>query len=65
MIFDKSSSVSYIQVNFRATHWLKSWAQLQKDDEEDEFLKVTCRNIETTVMQLFSNFRRRLTNRIQ
>jgi hypothetical protein len=65
MIFDKSPSVSYMQVIFEATHWLRSWALLQKCDEEGERLKVACRNLETTVMQLFTNFGCRFTNRIQ
>ncbi len=65
MIFDKSPSVLYMQVIFRATHWLRSWALLQKCDEEGERLKVACRNLEAMVMQLFTNFGCRFTNRIQ
>ncbi|BAH94829.1 Os10g0352500 [Oryza sativa Japonica Group] len=30
-------------VIFRATHWLRFWAQLQRRDEDGEFLKVACR----------------------
>ncbi len=40
MLFDKSPSISYMQVIFRATHWLRLWAQLQRYNEDGEFLKV-------------------------
>nr|AAO00696.1 retrotransposon protein, putative, unclassified [Oryza sativa Japonica Group]AAP54694.1 retrotransposon protein, putative, unclassified [Oryza sativa Japonica Group] len=53
------------KVVFRATHWLRSWAQLQKCEEDSELLKAACRILETTVMQLFVNFGWRFTNRIQ
>uniref|UniRef100_I1P3R4 Uncharacterized protein n=1 Tax=Oryza glaberrima TaxID=4538 RepID=I1P3R4_ORYGL len=43
-------------VIFRATHWLRFLAQLQRCDEDEEFLKVACRKLETTVMQLFANY---------
>nr|ABA93514.1 hypothetical protein LOC_Os11g26970 [Oryza sativa Japonica Group] len=43
------------KVIFRATYWLRLWAQLQKCEEDGEFLNVACRNLETTVMQLFAN----------
>nr|AAX95943.1 hypothetical protein LOC_Os11g22970 [Oryza sativa Japonica Group]ABA93084.1 hypothetical protein LOC_Os11g22970 [Oryza sativa Japonica Group] len=43
-------------VIFRATHWLRFWAQLQRCDEDGEFLKVACRKLETMVMQLYANY---------
>ncbi|XP_066166986.1 uncharacterized protein [Oryza sativa Japonica Group] len=49
-VFDKSPSISYMQVIFRATYWLRLWAQLQKCEEDREFLSVACRNLESTVM---------------
>ena len=45
MIFDKSPSIFYMQVIFRA--------QLKRCDEDGELLKVTCCKLETTIMQLF------------
>ena len=64
-VFDKSSSISYMQVIFRPTYWLRLWAQLQKCDEDGEFLIVACRMFETTVMQLFTNHGWRFTNRLE
>ncbi|BAT10474.1 Os10g0352500, partial [Oryza sativa Japonica Group] len=65
MVFDKSLSISYMQVIFRATHWLRFWAQLQRRDEDGEFLKVACRKLETMVMQLYANYGWRFTNRLE
>ena len=65
MVFNKSPSISYMQIIFRVTHWLWFWAQLQKCDEDGEFLKVACRNLETTVMQLFANYGWRFTNKLE
>ena len=64
-VFDKSPSISYMQVIFRATYWLRLWAQLQKCEEDREFLSVACRNLESTVMQLFTNHGWRFTNRLE
>ncbi|EEC83764.1 hypothetical protein OsI_29658 [Oryza sativa Indica Group] len=50
---------------FRATHWLRFWAQLQRCDEDGEFLKVACRKLEKMVMQLKANYGWRFTNRLE
>nr|ABF93970.1 hypothetical protein LOC_Os03g05380 [Oryza sativa Japonica Group] len=52
-------------VIFRATHWLRFWAQLQRCEDGGEFLKVACRKLESMVMQLFANYGWRFTNRLQ
>jgi hypothetical protein len=65
MVFDKSPSISYLQVIFRATYWLRCWAQLQKCEDDGELMKVACRRLETTVMQLFANYGWRFTNRFE
>jgi hypothetical protein len=65
MVFYNSPSMSYMQVLFNATYWLRSWAHLQRCDADGEFLKVACRNLETMGMQLFVNIGWRFTNRIQ
>uniref|UniRef100_I1PGP1 Uncharacterized protein n=1 Tax=Oryza glaberrima TaxID=4538 RepID=I1PGP1_ORYGL len=52
-------------VIFRATYWLQFWAQLQKCENDGELMKVACRRLETTVMQLFANYGWRFTNRLQ
>ncbi len=54
VVFDKSPSITYIQVNFRATYWLRLWAQLQRSNEDGEFIKVICQKLQTIVMQLFA-----------
>ncbi len=65
LVFDKSPSISYMQVIFRAMHWLRFWAQLQRCEDDGEFLMVACRKLESTVMQLFANYGWRFTNRLQ
>ncbi len=49
MVFDKSLSISYLQVIFRAIYWLQCWVQLQKCEDDKEIMKVACRRLETTV----------------
>ena len=65
LVFNKSPSISYMQVIFRATHWLRFWAQLQRCEDDGEFLKVACRKLESMVMQLFANYGWRFINRLQ
>ena len=55
-VFDKSPSISYMQVIFRAIYWLQCWVQLQKCEDDKEIMKVACRRLETIVMQLFANY---------
>ncbi len=64
-VFDKSPTVTYMQVIFKATYWLRLWAQLQKCDKDADFLIVACRKLEVTVMQLFANHGWRFTNRLE
>uniref|UniRef100_A0A0E0GIX3 RNase H type-1 domain-containing protein n=1 Tax=Oryza nivara TaxID=4536 RepID=A0A0E0GIX3_ORYNI len=40
----------------RATHWLRFWAQLQRCEDDGEFLKVACRRLKSMVIQLFANY---------
>ena len=65
MVLDKSPSISYMQVIFKATYWLRFWAKLQKCEDDGEFMKVACRKLETTVMQIFANHGWRFTNRLE
>ncbi len=65
MVFDKSSSISYMQVIFRATYWLRFWAQLQMCEDDRKLMKVACRRLETMVMQLLANYGWRFTNRLE
>nr|AAP54409.2 hypothetical protein LOC_Os10g35080 [Oryza sativa Japonica Group] len=52
-------------VIFKATYWLRFWAKLQKCKDDGEFMKVVCRKLETTVMQIFANHGWRFTNRLE
>jgi hypothetical protein len=65
MVFDKTPSKSYLQVLFRATYWLRGWAQLQRHDEDIKLINDECRKLETTIMHLFANFGWRFSIRIQ
>jgi hypothetical protein len=44
--------VTYLQVLFRTTHWLRFWGYLQRV-EDQEIIKETCRRIEVASMQFF------------
>ncbi len=50
IVFNKSPSFFYMLVIFRATYWLRFWAQLQRCEDDEEFLKVACRKLKTTIM---------------
>ena len=65
LVFNKSPYTSYMQVIFKVTYWLRFWAKLQKCEENGELMKVACRKLETTVMQLFANYGWRFTNRLE
>jgi hypothetical protein len=54
-VFNKTPMVTYLQVLFRATHWLRFWGYLQRV-EDQEIIKETCRRIEVASMQFFSYF---------
>uniref|UniRef100_A0A0E0FBL2 Uncharacterized protein n=1 Tax=Oryza meridionalis TaxID=40149 RepID=A0A0E0FBL2_9ORYZ len=41
------------------------WAQLQRHDDHIKLIKDACRIFESTIMQLFANFKWRFINRIQ
>jgi hypothetical protein len=63
IIFDKATTSSYLQVIFRRIYWTKSWSLLQKE-EDHQMMKMSCRNIETTVMEVFARHGWRFSNRI-
>ena len=63
IVFDKVLAPSYLQIIFRGTYWIRSWSQLQKE-EDRQMMKMYCRNIETTTMEVFSRHGWRFSNRI-
>ena len=64
IVFDNSPMKIYMQVLFRATHWLRMWSLLQKCDDDTNLLKDACRSLETTTMQIFANHGWRFSKRI-
>jgi hypothetical protein len=45
LVFNKTPMVTYLQVLFRATHWLRFWGHLQKVEDQEiikETLKGKC-----------------------
>ena len=64
MVFDRSPLKSYLQVLFRATYWLRKWAQLQRHDDHIKLIKDVYRKLKSMIMQIFVNFRWKFTNRI-
>jgi hypothetical protein len=51
-VFNKSHSISILQVMFRETHWIRSWAILSREDGRF-ILKEGCRWVETVAMEIF------------
>ena len=64
LVFNNVSSFTYLQVLFRGTHWLRLWAQLQKDEADGVLIKNVCRRLESVAMQFCVNFGWRFSNRI-
>jgi hypothetical protein len=49
-----NTMVTYMQVLLQMMHWLRLWAQFQKD--EDDIIKIACRRLETMSIQIFAHF---------
>jgi hypothetical protein len=64
IVFEKSPMFTYMQVLFRATHWLRFWAQMQRLDGGEDILKQACHRMEVMTMQIFAYHGWRFTNRI-
>jgi hypothetical protein len=54
-VFNKTPMVTYLQVLFWATHWLRFWGHLQRVEDE-EIINEACRRIEAASMQIFYYF---------
>ena len=63
IVFDKVLAPSYLQVIFRGTYWIRFWSLLQKE-EDRQMMKMRCRNIETTTLEVFVRHGWRFSNRI-
>lgn len=53
VVFQRAKPNSSLQVIFRATHWIRSWAILSKEEEKD-LLKKGCQRLEVIAMDLYS-----------
>jgi hypothetical protein len=68
-VSDKCSPKTYMQVLFRGTYWCHIWALLQRCEEDRAWIKDVYRRLESTrlestVMQIFTSFDWRFSNRI-
>src|SRR6266540_541321 len=63
LVFDKGLVPSYMQVIFRGTHWTRFWLLLQKEKDRS-IMKMGCRMLETTMMEIFVRNGWCFTNRI-
>jgi alpha-amylase/alpha-mannosidase (GH57 family) len=52
LVFHKSQYKYILQVMFRATFWIRSWAILSKENER-VILKEGCRKLETVALEIF------------
>jgi hypothetical protein len=64
VVFNKVPMFTYLQVLYRATHWFRFWAQMQKSDGDKEIIKEACHQLEVVAMQIYANFGWRFTYRI-
>lgn len=64
MVFNKIKTNSILQVIFRATHWIRWWSLLHKEDERIT-LKDGCRQLEIAILQIFAKFGWNIRHRIE
>jgi hypothetical protein len=56
MVFNKTNSISILQVVFRSTYWARTWSMLLKDKESQEALKLGCRRWEMIAREILTKF---------
>jgi hypothetical protein len=64
LIFDKSPMKTFMQVLYRGTHWLWSWPQMERHDQDKEVIRVECCRLETIAMEIYVDHGWRFSNRI-
>ena len=64
IVFDNSRPKTFLQVLFKGTHWLRQWAQLQRNEDHSKILISACSSLETTAMQIFTSHGWSFTHRI-
>jgi hypothetical protein len=65
MVFNKTNSISILQVVFRSTYWARTWSMLLKDEESQEALKLGCRRWEMIAREILTKFGWRYASRIE
>jgi hypothetical protein len=53
LVFDNAHMMTYLQVLFRGTHWLRLWSRLQRSEDATVLIRNACRRLETLAMQFF------------
>jgi len=54
VVSDNALVSTPMQVVFRGTHWIRFWAQMQKEEDRLQ-MKWGCRVLEITMMRIFSS----------
>ena len=54
-VFNNCIPKIFLQVLFRRTHWLQSWAQLQHIDDRREWLVEACQILDSSALQFFAS----------
>jgi hypothetical protein len=62
MIFDHKPIPSYLQALFRGTYWVRFWSLRLKEDRL--VMKIACRSLESTTMEIFASNGWHFTNKI-
>jgi len=54
-VFNNCKPKTFLQVLFRGTYWLRSWALLRHTDDQREQLVEACQLLESSTLQLFAS----------
>ncbi|WVZ53261.1 hypothetical protein U9M48_004230, partial [Paspalum notatum var. saurae] len=54
-VFDRKQPKSFLRVLFRGTFWLRQWAKLQRNEDQD-WLLLGAQRLETASLQVFNSF---------
>jgi hypothetical protein len=52
VIFMKIKTNSIMQVIFRGSYWLRSWAQLQRDEQAKDTLTLSSKKLEVIALEI-------------
>jgi hypothetical protein len=63
VVFNKVLAPSYLQIIFMETYWIRFSSLLQKE-EDRQMMKIWCRKIKATVMEVFARNGWRFSNKI-